>query len=68
MKLIRFRRLNNEHWEIAFTEEHLNAKLNGEIAEIIMPDKNIFIRLWRKFAPLKGIEIPNNGLKRTEPR
>ena len=47
MKIIRFRRLNQCHWEIAFNERHLNEKLNGEFAEVIMPAKNIFIRLWR---------------------
>jgi hypothetical protein len=66
VKLIRFRRLSQPPvivggvsvatWEIAFDESHLNAKLNGEMAEVIMPAKSLLIRLWRLFFPLKGIE------------
>lgn len=43
-------------WEIAFSEKHLWAKLNGEMAEIIMPGKCWITRLWRRFFPLKGID------------
>jgi hypothetical protein len=57
MKLIRFRRIRNLHWEIAFNQQHLNAKLNGETAEVVMPAKPLFVRLWRIFRPLRGIEI-----------
>ena len=56
MKLIRFRRLNQNRWEIAFDEEHLFEKLDGDIAEIIMPARAWPIRLWRRFFPLKGIK------------
>lgn len=51
MKLIRFRRLNSTRWEIAFNESHLYIKLNGDFAEIIMPAKPWYIRLWRKLFP-----------------
>jgi len=57
MKVIRFKRLNKNKWEIARNEKDLHKKLNGECAEIIMPDKNIFIRLYRKFFPMKFIEM-----------
>lgn len=65
MKLIRFRRLSSpvnivngviiEHWETALSQEDLWCKLNGEMAEIIMPAKPWYVRLWRKFFPLKAI-------------
>lgn len=63
MKIIKFRRLNNpisfdgfQTWEIAFSQQHLNQKLNGEMAEVIMPAESWPVRLWRKNFPLKGIE------------
>ena len=56
MKLIRFRRLHKNTWEIAFNEKHLFEKLDGDMAEIIMPAKAWPIRLWRLFFPLRGIE------------
>jgi hypothetical protein len=65
--LIRFRRLNQpieivdgieiSRWEVAFSEEHLWAKLDGEMAEIIMPAKSWAVRLWRRFFPLRAIEM-----------
>ncbi len=56
MKLIKFRRLNKIIWEIAFNEKHLFAKLNGDMAEIIMPAKSWIIRLWRIFFPMKEMK------------
>lgn len=73
MKLIKFRRLNGkapiscingelvEMWEIAFNEAHLYEKLGGDQAEIIMPAKPWYIRLWRKFFSLKSVEVPADG-------
>lgn len=65
MKLISFRRLSSpiqivdgveiDRREIAFNEEHLWMKLNGEMADIIMPAKSWPVRLWRRFFPLKEI-------------
>lgn len=65
MNVIKFRRLSApirvvngvkiQQWEIAFNEEHLQAKLNGEMAEVIMPAKPWYIRLWRVFFPLRAI-------------
>lgn len=52
MKIIRFRRLSCNIWEIAFSEKHLYLKLNGEMAEIIMPSKPWYVRLWRMVMPL----------------
>lgn len=43
-------------WEIAFNEEDLFAKLDGEMAEIIMPDKHILARLWGRLFPPKAQE------------
>ncbi len=43
-------------WEIAYNEKHLWAKLDGEMAEIIMPAKHWMVRLWRRFLPLRGID------------
>ena len=53
MKVIKFKREGNVNWEIAFNEDHLNAKLNGDMAEVIMPKKTILVRLWRVVFPLK---------------
>lgn len=76
MKLIKFRRLSSQpqilpdgtkvqYWEIAFNEEHLRVKLNGEQAEVIMPEKSWAVRLWRKFFPLKFTEGIPDGRTRT---
>jgi len=43
-------------WEIAFDEKHLYEKLNGEMAEVIMPGKAWYIQAWRKLFPLKGVK------------
>ena len=56
MQVIRFRRLSEKHWEVAFSERHLFEKLNGEMAEVIAPAKNIFVRMWRKFFPLQEVK------------
>jgi hypothetical protein len=61
MKIIRFRRLYKSHWEIAFSQAHLNEKLNGEMAEIIMPAEPFVIRLFLFFFPRQGMECPNEG-------
>lgn len=65
MKLIRFRRLGNEYWEIAFNQEHLNSKLNGDMAEVIMPAKPWHVRLWRVCSQFAVCLI--NKFNRTEP-
>jgi len=54
MKVIRFRRLSGDAWEIAFNEAYLRSKLNGDLAEVIMPAKPWFVRLWRKLFLLFG--------------
>jgi len=66
MKIIKFRRISNpiqniqgtnlEFWEIAFSQKHLNEKLNGELAEVIMPAESIFVQFWRKIFPLKELK------------
>lgn len=59
MKVIRFRRLSRPAcgpWEIAFNEDHLWQKLDGEMAEVIMPAKPLIVRTWRKLFPLKFVE------------
>jgi len=43
-------------WEIAFSEADLFARLDGEMAEIVMPAKSWIIRLWRKVRPLRFVE------------
>lgn len=60
MQVIRFRRLNKRKWEIAFDEEHLFEKLDGDVAEIIMPAKPWFVRLWRRLFPPRGIECTSD--------
>ena len=68
MKIIKFWRIPpryvvNQHGvkirvgEIAFSEKHLWSKLDGGMAEIEMPAKPWYVCLWRRFFPLKGIEI-----------
>lgn len=52
-----------QYWELAFSEDELRRKLNGEMAEVIMPAKPWFIQLWRCFFPLRGMEI---GLSKGE--
>jgi hypothetical protein len=54
MRVIRFRRLRSKRWEIAFNEAQLHEKLNGEMAEVIMPAKPWYVRLWRRQFPLRG--------------
>lgn len=50
------------HWgEIAFNEEHLWAKLDGEMAEITMPERAWPVRFWRKIFPWKSIECKPDG-------
>ena len=56
MKLIKFRRLNKINWEIAFNEDHLRHKLNGDMAEVQMPSCSLLVRIIRMLFPLKGIE------------
>ncbi|MEK6884639.1 MAG: hypothetical protein AABY22_33710 [Nanoarchaeota archaeon] len=43
--------------EFAFNENDLIQKLNGDMAEIEMPAKSWYIRLWRKIFPLQIIEV-----------
>jgi len=63
MSVIRFRRLEEEtaefdnlRWEIATNVNDLNAKLDGEMAEVIMPALAWPIRLWRIFFPRRAQE------------
>jgi hypothetical protein len=64
MKVIRFRRLYKKKWEIAFHEDDLRSKLGGEVAEVIMPAKPWWIRLWRRFFPVRCIDVPADGVMR----
>ena len=34
----------------------LNAKLDGDMAEVIDPGKPWYVQFWRRFFPLKMIE------------
>ncbi len=62
MKLIRFRRLDNPVrvingiritiWEIALDEQDLMQKLDGGMAEVIMPAKPWYEQLWVKLFPM----------------
>ena len=66
-KKIRFRRLSNsptvaggmpiERWEIASSVKELNEKLDGEMAEVIMPARPWWVRLYRILFPLRAIEM-----------
>jgi hypothetical protein len=60
-KLIRFRVADSDMWEIAFNERDLQAKLDGRVAEVIMPAKPWYIRMSRQFFPHKGIELKLKG-------
>ena len=55
-RIIRFRRLGRSVGEIAFDERELFSKLDGDMAEIIMPAKPLIVRLWRRIRPLRMIE------------
>lgn len=57
-----------QYWELAFSEDELRRKLNGEMAEVIMPAKPWFVRLWRWFFPLQFLEIEDAGNVQTDPR
>lgn len=66
-RLIRFRRLSRpvteidgylvETWEIAFSEADLHAKLDGQLAEVHMPGRPWYVRMWRRFFPLRFREV-----------
>ena len=62
MRIIKFRRLKKLYWEIAFNKKHLRMKLNGDMAEIIMPAKPLLIRIWRRFFPIKETKEPKRKL------
>jgi methionine salvage enolase-phosphatase E1 len=64
MGLINFRRLEGTIWESAKDEAELRAKLNGDMAEIVMPAKAWYVRLWRRVFSLKGIEARADGVMR----
>ncbi len=38
-----------EGWEIAFSQSHLNQKLDGDMAEIIYSDQSQWTQLWLWF-------------------
>lgn len=65
MRVWRFRILGQEKWQVAFSEEHLAEKLDGRQAEIMVPGKPWYVQLYRRFFPLKGIEVPADGVMRT---
>lgn len=57
MKWIRFRRIGAAHWEVARDEKHLQAKLGSDLADVRMPAKPWYVRLWRMAWPLRMEEI-----------
>ena len=71
MRVIRFRRLSDGErlvkgpggivfdfgWEIALSEADLARKLDGDMAEVHMPAKPWYVRLWRRFRPLRGVDL-----------
>ncbi len=59
-----FRRQGHSLWEVAFTQEELNRRLDGEMAEIEQPEKPLLIRMWRKLFPLRGINISKSVSKK----
>lgn len=67
MKFIRFRRLSrpNGPWEIARNDVELRDKLDGEQAEVIVPAKPWYVRLWRMFFPPQAIECKADGVIRS---
>ena len=62
-RLIRFRVVGERHWQIAFNQDHLNAKLAGRMAEVIMPARPLCVRLWRKVFPPQCIEMECEDLR-----
>jgi len=72
MKVIRFIRLEppkeDSCWPfwsgIAFDEETLHYKLDGGMAEVWMPGKPLYVRLWRKLFPPRKIDVPADGIMR----
>lgn len=57
LRIIKFKREDKYYWEIAFSEKELQQKLEGKMADVIMPEKPIIIRWYRYFFPLKGQQI-----------
>ncbi len=57
MEKIQFRRLNSTRWETATNEPDLWQQLDGETAEIIMPAKPWWFRLFCKLFPPKEIKM-----------
>jgi hypothetical protein len=51
---IAFRRLGSRYWEIARSDAELDAKLDGEVADVIMPARPLVVRLWRRLFPPRG--------------
>ncbi|MCA9240022.1 MAG: hypothetical protein KDA37_07475 [Planctomycetales bacterium] len=45
-----------EFWEQAPNVQQLREKLDGDMAEVIMPARPWYVRLWRRFFPLTFIE------------
>lgn len=45
-----------QYREIAFSEEMMHAKLDGEMACIDAPAKPFYVRWWRMIFPPKAIE------------
>lgn len=61
MKLIRFRQLHSDRWGIALDDDHLRAKLAGGLVEVIHPGQPWWVRLWRRFVPLRPVPAVADG-------
>src|ERR1700744_2517723 len=61
IRLIKFRPLDDELWQIAFNEKELYEKLNGRLAEVFMPERPILVRFWYKLFPMKFKKIAPAG-------
>lgn len=50
--------------EIARDEDDLKQKLAGGMATVIVPAKPLWVRLFRSLWPLRGINVPADGVVR----
>jgi hypothetical protein len=49
VRIIKFRPDGDLYWQVALSEQELFDKLEGRLADVIMPEKPFIVRIYRKF-------------------